>query len=219
MEERGSWSPTLSGLLDELKAAIMVLLDANSAYCLGLTSKNFLKIIKDPQLRMHKKLFKLVEDALMLEAITKAFKIINSCLILFPWYWKLWRKRTKYWNSKHDFTKVLQDLRKAYEVCTKNSFRHIIMSDIYAAANEAQLALSEVQKAIELDPNRLGYQHQLLFVSSSTGMSLQDQAAGYLMLLRQGYKSAVIIHNNVGYSYYLLARDDEAAEHYKKHSN
>jgi hypothetical protein len=35
------------------------------------------------------------------------------------------------------------------------------MSDIYAAANEAQLALSEVQKAIELDPNRLGYQHQL----------------------------------------------------------
>jgi hypothetical protein len=87
----------------------------------------------------HKKLFKLVTNYLTLEDYYKAFvsknhliivleqsiiiscrpqKIINSCLILFPWYWKLWRKRSDYWNSKHDFTKGLQDLRKAYEVKT-----------------------------------------------------------------------------------------------------
>jgi tetratricopeptide (TPR) repeat protein len=194
----------------------MVLLDANSAYCLGLTSKNFLKIIKDPQLRMHKKLFKLVENALMLEDYNKAFKIINSCLILFPWYWKLWRKRSGYWNLQCDYTNVLQDLRKGYEVCTSESFRHIIQSDIYLTANDVKSALSESQKAIDLKPNNMTYYHQRVFVNSRTEMSLQDQAEEYLMILRKGYKRREMVHNNLGYTYFLLEQFDLAAEHFTK---
>mgnify|MGYP006940076210 CR=1 FL=1 len=57
IEHSVSWSPTLSGLLDELKGAILVKLDAKSAYNLGVSSKKFLKIIKDPKLRMVSFLF------------------------------------------------------------------------------------------------------------------------------------------------------------------
>ena len=150
---------------------------------------------------------------LMIAAIALLFVTVNSCSLIngFSGYVKSWESKAP---GRDNLANSMNRFVGSVRAARGNPDAHYLLGDFHQGRGRHREAIEEFNKAIRIDP---------LFVKAFNGIAVSLDQMGEHERAQEYYQAALAIkpdldylYNNLGYSYLLQERYEEAAAAFEK---